>query len=161
MTIDDVYAHLQKTMPKVVYLSGKTSTGKSTLAQKLHTTANYQIVELDTVVVQSVIEPLALTDGGQVFVEIYKKRKQLDWIKRFIQAARQRILDHIAAGHPVIIDGAIANVETINSCWQVYRNQLLSICTLKILPTMNVILPAALSKPAQRVTQVCRPVFGR
>jgi guanylate kinase len=67
------------------------------------------------VVTEDVIAPFGLeAEEGQVFVEIYKHRDKADWTEAFIQGVHKRVSALLDAGKPVIIDGAVANVETLD-----------------------------------------------
>ena len=87
MTIDEAFMFIKERRPQLVHVSGKTSTGKSTFGARLNRELGYEIVELDKVVVESLVEPLNLADRGRVFLEVYKHRNRPDWIKRFVNAA--------------------------------------------------------------------------
>ncbi|HEX8763361.1 MAG TPA: hypothetical protein VF733_06430 [Candidatus Saccharimonadales bacterium] len=114
MTTDEAFTHIKNTLPATLYVSGKTSTGKSTFAAKLKERCGYEIVELDKIVTGAVIKPLRLPDEKQVFVEIYRLRNHPDWIERFITAAKQEIAKHQKSGKKIVIDGAVGNPITLN-----------------------------------------------
>lgn len=113
MSIEEAYHLIQRQQPPILYFSGKTSTGKSTFAQKLQNDLGYEVIQLDQLVRQAVIEPLALKDEGQVFVEVYKHRTNLDWVERFLTAAQQAISQALRGGHRLILEGALANPQTL------------------------------------------------
>jgi adenylate kinase family enzyme len=123
MTVDELYAAIENYKPSVVYLTGKTSTGKSTFARKLATEFDYAVINLDDIVVQSVIKPRDIAEQrSDVFLEVYKLRNKLDWIKDFVDAAHDSVGQHTQAGSPVIIDGAIAHIETMQELLRPYPN---------------------------------------
>lgn len=96
--------------PQLIYLTGKSGTGKSTLASKLHDAHGYKVIELDKIVFDAVINPQKLTDAPTVFVDVYRKRDRHDLLDPFI-AALQKIITSSQA--PLILEGAIANPETL------------------------------------------------
>lgn len=109
MDTDEAYRHIEKKKPKVLHVTGKTSTGKSTFASNLHDALGYKVIELDQVVHDSVMAPLEIEDRNDVFIEVYKKRNKLDWIQRFTDAVQKETNKE----EPVVINGAIANITTM------------------------------------------------
>lgn len=113
MTTEEAFRYIQEHKPQIVHESGKTSTGKTTFAHRLETENGYKLVQLDQVVHEAVVRPYALRDEGQVFVEIYKNRQKLLWIDKFVSAAQKVILEHLANHRSVVVDGAVANIDTL------------------------------------------------
>jgi hypothetical protein len=113
MTANEAFELIKRTGPRVVHVSGKTSTGKSTFAARLSDELGFDTITLDEVVHEAVIGTFGLEDEGMVFVEVYKNRTQADWIRAFIAAARNQINSSLEAGRPVVVDGAVANPETL------------------------------------------------
>lgn len=113
MNIDEAFARIKEKRPESVYISGKTSTGKSTFAHRLEAELGYKIVELDKVVRESIITALDLDKAGEVFDEVYKKRSRLDWIRILVNSTLQILRYHRANGSRVVIDGAIGNAVTL------------------------------------------------
>lgn len=111
--LQDVYQRLRETKPPLVYLSGKTCTGKSTFANKLKETAGYAVVDLDSVVFESVIRPLGLTDEGNAFLQVYRDDPKHEWVELFVAAARDAIGNLRRQGRAVVVDGALANTRTL------------------------------------------------
>lgn len=113
MTFDEALKFVKDTKPNILYIGGKTSTGKTTFASQLQRSIEYHVVELDKVVHESVVQPFQISDEGKAFNEVYKRRDKPEWINAFIKAADNQVGGLIEAGHKVIIDGAIANPETL------------------------------------------------
>jgi guanylate kinase len=114
MSIDELYDLIKAKQPPILYLTGKTCTGKSTFSSRLHAASGYVIIELDSVVNEAVIKHLSLQDiEGDVFVSVYKTADHPEWTDAFVMAARQRIQALLAQGKKVIVDGAIANPGVI------------------------------------------------
>jgi predicted kinase len=113
MTFDEALRFVRETEPNILYIGGKTSTGKSTFAAQLKEDLRYKVVELDKVVQGSVILPLKISNHGEAFNEVYKRRDKLDWIQRFIEAADNEAAEVIKTSSRVIIDGAVANPVTL------------------------------------------------
>ena len=121
MTLEEVYEFVKREKPTCIHLTGKTSTGKSTFARRLSNGLGYNVVELDRIVRAAVIDTLDLEDEGQVFREIYKGSVKADWIDLFIDATHAEIKKYIDAGQKVIIDGAIANLDTLQKILEPYK----------------------------------------
>lgn len=113
MTFDQALKKLSEENPDILYLNGKTSTGKSTFAQMLQQARDYRIIKLDEIVIEEVIRPLRLPGEGEAFEEIYKKRDRTDWIELFITAVEQEVAHTLQHGHKVILDGAVAHPLTL------------------------------------------------
>lgn len=113
MNIEQAHDYLRRHRPEIIHLSGKTSTGKSTFASQLSKEFGYEIIELDQLVHTAVINRYNLTDEGQAFVEVYKNQDRLELIDSFVTAAKEKVAILEAEGHPVIIDGAVANPHTL------------------------------------------------
>lgn len=123
MTVNELYASVADRKPRLVYLTGKTSTGKSTFASRLSSEFGYAVINLDEIVVQSVIVPRDLaSQRSEVFFEVYKHRNKLDWIADFINAAHDVINRYMQSGTPVVIDGAIAHESTMQDLLQSYAD---------------------------------------
>ncbi len=91
--------------PRVVYLSGKTSTGKTTFAKELER-HGYKIIELDPIVTASVVVPFGVLPG-EGFITAYRDIGPKEQTGAFITAAKARIEQEVQSS-PVIVEGAIA-----------------------------------------------------
>lgn len=113
MNISQATEHIGSTKPQVVYISGKTSTGKSTLSRALKEQYDYTIIELDEVVLESVIKRYSVQDRGYAFIEVYRNNDRQEWIDSFISAAREIISNSIQQGHRVVLEGAVSSTATL------------------------------------------------
>jgi hypothetical protein len=113
MTTDEIYDSVKNNKPKIIYVSGKTSTGKSTFTRRLTQDFGYKIIELDQMVLYAVIKPLKLPNDGSVFVEVYRNRDKRVWIQLFVQVTRDLIKSYLDNKELVIIEGALANPITL------------------------------------------------
>lgn len=118
MNIKQAHDYIQEHRPAIIHLSGKTSTGKSTFASQLNEEFGYEIIELDQLVHTAVIKRYSLKDEGQAFVEVYKNRDRPELIDSFVVATIEKVATLEANGHPVIIDGAVANPHTLKQLLQ-------------------------------------------
>ncbi len=96
--------------PQLIYLSGKTATGKSTFANTLEQELDYRVIELDKLMEQTVIHPLHLADNELGYIEVYRKRGKMEWIQRFV-AAGQELMK--ADNRPTVVEGSIAHPLTL------------------------------------------------
>jgi guanylate kinase len=113
VTVNEAFKYVQKERPQIVVVNGKTSTGKTTFAHRLKGELDYGMVEMDRVVRDAVIRPLDLPDTGRVHVEVYKHRNRPDWIAPFLAALQRQARHCLTNGHPVVIDGTMPNVTTL------------------------------------------------
>src|SRR5262249_10529764 len=118
MTVGEAFTHVNHIRPKVIFLNGRTSTGKTTFANRLGKEFGYEVIEMDDVARQDVIIPLGLPDNGSVHVEMYKLRNRLDWIKMLVDSLQSRIHASLTKDRPVVIDGAMPNVTTIKELFE-------------------------------------------
>ncbi|MDQ5886594.1 MAG: hypothetical protein QG593_542 [Patescibacteria group bacterium] len=106
--IDLVFKELDKRHPKLVFLNGKTSTGKTTLSNTLRSKYDCAVIELD-----EVIYGLESPAGMNRFLEAYQKRDHLDYVDNFVAAVKARIGEALKNHSFVIIEGAIVQSETL------------------------------------------------
>lgn len=120
MTQEEVYNLIKVDRPRVVYLTGKTSIGKSTFANLLKDDFDYQIISLDNIVEKAVMEDFKVEDRDLAFRETYGERNKLDWIKNFVSLGQNLIQENLKKNKPVIIEGALANSETLKEFFSEY-----------------------------------------
>lgn len=120
--IDPVYREIGSRHPKVVFLNGKTSTGKTTLSNALKDRYNCAVIELDEVVYK-----LDCPDGKNRFIEAYQKRDDQDFTRSFVQAVQHEISSALSSHDFAIIEGAIVNIETLKEIIGEWSNSFLFI----------------------------------
>lgn len=120
MKLEILYERIKSEMPALLYISGTSCAGKSTFAHKLRDNLGYEIIELDKIVVGSVIRPQGLVDPGAVFAEVYRNRDQRQLIDPFVAAAKQVISTKLTQNQPIAIEGALANAETLSDIFSDY-----------------------------------------
>jgi predicted kinase len=114
MTVGEAYSLVKSKRPQFVHVTGKTCTGKTTFANHLKNELGYAVIELDELATEAVIEPLGLAvKRGHAMFELYKERNELQWIGMLVSSAHQKIQNHIKAGQPVVLDGAVSNLTTL------------------------------------------------
>jgi guanylate kinase len=105
MNAAEVANKIEEQKPRVVYLSGKTCTGKTTFANEL-ARHGYSIIELDPIVTRSVVVPFGVKPGDG-FLTAYRDIGSPEQTQAFIDAAKEEIRGK-AKSSPVVVEGAIA-----------------------------------------------------
>lgn len=119
MTTGEAYESAAAHKPSVIYLTGKTCTGKTTFAGRLRASVGYEVVRLDDIVHDAIIVPLNLQKiEGDVFVSVYKTADNPEWRELFVAKVREHIQNLLAQGKKIIVDGAIANVTVVHDIFQ-------------------------------------------
>ncbi len=116
MTIDEIYQDIAEQMSPVIYLSGKTSTGKSTFGRKLRDELGYQVIELEAILLE-IVKKNEL-DEQTTFRKVLYDAGEFEAKALFFNATDRIIGDALANGRPVVIEGAVANVETLQRILQ-------------------------------------------
>lgn len=111
MTVDEIYTTIATQKPPVIYVSGKTSTGKSTFGRKLRDDLGYRVIELEAVLLEIVKEHKF--DEQSTFRKVLYEPGEFKEKMLFLEATDKIITDALNNNHPVVIEGAIANVETL------------------------------------------------
>lgn len=106
MSLDEILKIIKNKKPKLIYISGKTSTGKSTFSKNLRDQCGYSIVDLGELVFKSVIKPLS-ADPAEAFITVYRDTKPKEYVNTFIKATKDSILSKLDFS-PVVVEGAIA-----------------------------------------------------
>jgi len=110
MTTDEMYQYAYNKEPQLLYVSGKTCTGKTNFSKRLSASSGYRVIELDKVVLEAIVNPFDLQGSqGDVFLSVYKTADNAGWIDIFVTEAQKRIKDLLMRSKKVIIDGAVAN----------------------------------------------------
>lgn len=111
MTVDDIGRVLAETKPAVVYIGGKTSTGKSTFGRMLRDSLGYQVIELEAVLLDIVNREGF--DEKATFHKVFAENEESEQKTLFIDAVDKIISDSVKSSHPLVIEGAIANSDTL------------------------------------------------
>jgi hypothetical protein len=116
MTINEIYQDIAEQKPPVIYLSGKTSTGKSTFGRKLRDELDYQVIELEAILLE-IVKKNEL-DEQTTFRKVLYNAGEFEAKTLFFDATDRIINGAIANSRPVVIEGAVANVETLQRILQ-------------------------------------------
>jgi len=111
MTIDDIYQDIAQQKPSVIYVSGKTSTGKSTFGRRLRDELGYHVIELEAVLLEIVNQHGF--DEQSTFRKVLYDAGEFEEKKLFLDATDHIISGALARDHPIVIEGAVANVGTL------------------------------------------------
>jgi len=110
MTKNDAFQLIKDKNPPVIFLAGKTSTGKTTFSKELVSNLNYATIELDDIVMESVVKNNPTVSVADIFVNIYKGGENKEWQDIFIQATKDAIEKE---SKPVIVEGALADTSAM------------------------------------------------
>lgn len=99
---------IQSEHERLVYVSGRTCTGKSTLSRAIRDGLDFAAIDLDQVVYS-----LPEEEGKNRFEEVYLKRDDVDMINEFVDRTQAAIDESLKSHAGVIFEGAIATNETL------------------------------------------------
>lgn len=111
MTVDQMYHIIATRKPLVVYISGKTSTGKSTFGRRLSDGLDYHVVELEAILLE-IIDDKGW-DEQSTFRKVLHDTENSEEKSLFLEATDELIKNALAQGVPLVIEGAVANVEML------------------------------------------------
>ena len=116
MKIDEILQKIKENKPKIIYISGKTSTGKSTFSNNIRDFFGYHIVDLGSIVFKSVIEPFSVAPS-ESFITTYRDTEPREHVSAFISATKNAINSQLKSS-PVVIEGAIAKSRILKEIFQ-------------------------------------------
>jgi adenylate kinase family enzyme len=119
---EPAYEEIEKNHPKLIYLSGKTSTGKTTLANSLQDKYKVAVIELD-----QIIHDIKAQRAIDKFIAIYRHRDEVELIELFVDRVKQEINKALRNHTLVVFEGAIANSETLYEIVQEWLDDFLFI----------------------------------
>ncbi|HKX24226.1 MAG TPA: AAA family ATPase [Candidatus Saccharimonadales bacterium] len=111
MTVDQIYHIIATKKPPVIYISGKTSTGKSTFGRRLSDNLGYHVVELEAVLLEIVDDKG--WDEQTTFRKVLHDTDETEERKAFLEITDELIKNALAQGVPLVIEGAVAHVDTL------------------------------------------------
>lgn len=111
MTTSELYTKVLHDKPQFIYLSGRTATGKSTFAQRLHDEAGYGIVGLEAALLD-IIRAHKL-DERDTFMKVFGRGEQCPETEMFFAAVDEAISKNRRHYSHNIIEGAIANLDIL------------------------------------------------
>jgi guanylate kinase len=122
---------LKNKKPQLIYIAGKTSTGKTTLSNILCKEMNYHVLELDRVVKESIIDFFQPQDPHVAFAAAYRGEGPQKYTDTFITRAQKNIKKEIAS-NSMIVEGAIHTREILQSLFAPFEDML---CVIFLHPT--------------------------
>jgi hypothetical protein len=108
--VDEVRQIINQKQPKLIFLGGKTCTGKTTFANSL-VPIGYQQIELDPIVRKYVSDKYKLEDQSIGF-NVYKGNAPPNWQKSF-EDSSHRVIKNKLKKIKVVVDAAIADVDVL------------------------------------------------
>jgi len=114
MNLGEVYEQIKSAKPRIVYISGKTSTGKTTFAHQLAENLGYVSVSFDRIVQKNVVEKFDVVDIPKAYVVAYRLGEPSEWREAFITGAQQELQTAVLQGN-VVVEGSMANPHTLQS----------------------------------------------
>lgn len=111
MTVDQIYETIAAKKPPVIYISGKTSTGKSTFGRRLGSELGYDIVELEAILLDIVDDHGY--DEQSTFRKVLHDDGEDELKSLFYAATDELIQNALSQQVPLVIEGAVANVNTL------------------------------------------------
>lgn len=116
MTSADAYRTIKETRPPVIFITGKTSTGKSTFGRRLRDEMGYTVVELEAMLV-NLVKRHEL-DENQTFKKVFYESENSEERNWFLDETDEVITKALRDEHPLIIEGAVANANTLQRILQ-------------------------------------------
>ncbi|HEY0010646.1 MAG TPA: hypothetical protein VGB97_01880 [Candidatus Paceibacterota bacterium] len=102
--------------PKVVYLCGKTCTGKTTFTNLL-VNEGYARIELDQVVMDAVVTPFNVVPAYEAFITAYQDVGPPEHVTAFVEAAKSEIIEKLAHS-AVIVEGSIGKSHLVKQVFE-------------------------------------------
>lgn len=110
LSIEEVKKELRDKGTKLVFVLGKTCTGKSTFAREI-SKMDYFHLEMDCVVLESVADKFNIKNRDEAFL-VYKGIAPFEWQESFEEAAKNLILKYIDK-RKVVVDAAFADPNVL------------------------------------------------
>lgn len=126
----DILKKIKEDEPRIIYVSGKSCTGKSTFSRKIKDFLGYSIVDLGSIVFKSVIEPFSV-DPSEAFITIYRDQEPKEQVSAFIEAVKSSIESELKSS-PVIVEGAIAKSRILE---EIFSDELKNFMFIYLHPT--------------------------
>lgn len=120
VSIDEIYRIVTEQKPPIIYVGGKTSTGKSTFGRRLHDELGYNVIELEAVLLDVVSKQEI--DEKSAFKKVFYDAEGSTEKTAFLQTTDQIISGALAMHHPLVIEGAISNADTLQRILQPAKN---------------------------------------
>lgn len=105
--------YLKLSKPQIILLSGRTCTGKTTMAKELSSELKMEILNLDDFINENVIKKFGLPtnrNNSVIYTKIYSNEDDNMYHQTFIEAFKNFLLKN---DKPTIIDGSIHNPKII------------------------------------------------
>ena len=123
METRDLIDEIKRSKRTLIYIGGKTATGKTTLAIKLSNELGFSCVSLDAIVKKEIVEKFQVVDVSEAYIAAYRDEETTEWRDTFIAHSRHVIESQIDTG--IILEGAIASPSTLQAIISGYETAFL------------------------------------
>ena len=107
MTTSELYDKIAQVPPEIIYISGKTSTGKSTFARQLHDKLGYDTVGLEEVLL-GVCKANHLNENA-TFHKVFYEDAPCEEKELYLATTDEIIKRHLQSSNRLVIEGAVSN----------------------------------------------------
>lgn len=111
MTIEALYQAISRQRPPVIYLSGKTATGKSTFGRKLRDSLEYQVIELEDILLDMI--KAQRLDERATFRKVFHDSEESGEKSQFLNNTNHLLTEAVTNKRPLVIEGAVSNADTL------------------------------------------------
>ncbi|MES2953577.1 MAG: hypothetical protein V4674_03365 [Patescibacteria group bacterium] len=124
-----LFEHISANKPKLIYISGRTCSGKTTLSREIEN-LDYKKIELDKIVERAVMHAFNVTSSSEAFLAAYRGQGPEAHTTAFITEARKVIHLECLSGSRLVTEGAIAKDWIFKEVFSDYLDDLLFVYLL-------------------------------
>ncbi|MDP3988620.1 MAG: hypothetical protein Q8P93_00060 [bacterium] len=121
--------HISIIKPKLIYISGRTCSGKTTLSHEIEE-LDYKKIELDKIVESAVMQAYSVTSSSEAFIAAYRGEGPEIYTTAFISEAQKIIHNERLSGSQLVAEGAIAKGWIFKEVFADYLDELLFVYLL-------------------------------
>lgn len=134
----EVFKYLDTRGPQLTFLTGRSSTGKTTLST-LFLDNGYKVIELDKVIGEDVVIHFNITDVKDAFISLYSGIARKEYEDYFIASIHKELLN--SSNKRIVIEGSVNNPELLKRIFSEQYNEF----------TIAYLLPKTIEDYAQRL----------
>jgi len=105
MTEKQILRYIKQEKPTIIYIGGKTSTGKTHLALKIAKQYLFKNINLDNIIIESIIPKFSIK-ADKAFASIYRDREPKIYASYFIKITK-KLIKKEGKKSSVVIEGSI------------------------------------------------------
>ncbi|MDP3989124.1 MAG: hypothetical protein Q8P93_02725 [bacterium] len=125
----ELFENISVNKPKLIYISGRTCSGKTTLSHEVEK-LDYKKISLDKIVERAVMQGLNVTSSSEAFLAAYRGEGLEAYTTAFITEARKVIHGERLSGSRLVTEGAIAKDWIFKEVFSDYLDDLLFVYLL-------------------------------